>query len=247
MERLVWHTGPDNDGSTGSAPIFLPYLLQVLDRQPFGSGRIFNNMHRKFSIPSKTAALSIAGVTLVLFFVVLAIWRILPFEKNPSEATSASIVKFEYCGAELQEFCLLSFGRDADGNAIINLFVPNRDFPDFYLRISRLNGENVYVCLRNEEALTSVVCMGDVINLNERIEISVMSAEDFRLLLLGKFTVKAILISTQPEAVDATQTPLSPSPSPEAWMTETPFPVDTIEAETSTPTALDDDPGTSDP
>jgi hypothetical protein len=204
-------------------------------------------MHGKLFITSKTAVLSIAGAALVLF-VVLAVWRIFPLEKNPSEAASESIVKFEYCGVQLQEFCLLSFGRNADGNAIINLFVPDHDFPDFYLRINRLNGESVYVCLRNEEAPTSVVCMGDVINLNERIEISVMSVEDFRLLLRGKFAVKAILISTQLEDVDATQTQVSPSPPPppEALMTETPLSVETNEAETPTPTSLDDDPETSD-
>jgi hypothetical protein len=140
--------------------------------------------------------LVLAGITIFALFGA-ALWQIVSSVSQTAEATVEPPLSFGYCGAELTELCILSFGRDADGNAIINFFVPERDFPDFYLKISRFNGESVYVCVRSEEVPTSVICMGDVINLNERIEISIMSIEDYRLLARGRFTLTAILISSQ--------------------------------------------------
>jgi hypothetical protein len=71
------------------------------------------------------------------------------------------------------------------------------------------------VCIRNEEAPTSVLCMGDVIHLNERVEIRVMSTEDYSLLASGTFTLTAILISSQTWDLRTPQpaTPVSETPT----------------------------------
>jgi hypothetical protein len=139
--------------------------------------------------------LSMAGLTVAMLFGA-ALWQVLPVVSHPADGVPAEpLLRFGYCGADLQELCLLSFGRDANGNASLNLHVPDDDFPEIYLRINRPNGESVYVCLK--EKAGSVLCTGDVIHLNERVEIRVHSAEDFQLLAEGTFTVNAILISAQ--------------------------------------------------
>jgi hypothetical protein len=177
---------------------------------------------------TRKSVLLLVGLT-VLAVLVFVVWGVLFIEQAQSEPATESPLKFEYCGSELRELCLLSFGRDADGNAIINFFVPERDFPDFYLKISRYNGESVYVCVKSEEVPTSVICMGDVINLNERIEISIMSTEDYRLLARGTFTLMAILISSQA----GISVPVFPTQATSGPL----LPVGTNESITPTPTS----------
>ncbi len=174
-----------------------------------------------------------AGGMSVIALLAFAMWHIFSPAAPPEvESTVEAPFRFEYCGAELTELCILSFGRDADGNAIINFFVP-RDFPDFYLNIQRFDGEITYVCMQNKDVQTSVVCMGDVIHLNERIEVNVMAVDDYRLLARGRFTVAALLISTQAGDMQVPVTPATPSPS----ATEPSYPLDTGETSTPAPTS----------
>lgn len=186
----------------------------------------------------KILIFALAGIIIVALLA-FTFWRALSsVSQTAAEVTVEPPLRFGYCGAELRELCILSFGRDANGNAIINFFVPERDFPDFYLRINRFDGESVYVCLKNEEAPTSVLCMGDVINLNERVEISLMSTEEYRLLARGKFTLTAILISSQVWDAGASQTPISATPSATSELPS----METSETEipTSTPSDVSD-------
>lgn len=176
-------------------------------RAAFCDGRIFIMLD--FLLERKIFAFSLAGAAVVLLGFIA--WRVYSLKQPSPGVERQPVLQFDYCGAELDELCLLSFGRDVNGNSIINLFVPDRDFPDFYLNISRFNGTSVYVCIKNEEMPTSVLCMGDVINLNERIEINIMSAEDYQLLAKGTFNLTAILISSQ--AGDF-QTPRTGTPIP---------------------------------
>lgn len=175
----------------------------------------------------------LAGGMSVIALLAFALWRVFsPVAPPVVESTAEAPFRFEYCGAELIELCILSFGRDADGNAIINFFAP-RDFPDFYLNIQRFDGEITYVCMQNKDVPTSVVCMGDVIHLNERIEVNVMAADDYRLLARGRFTVTALLISTQAGDMQESVTTATPSPS----ATEPSYPVGAGETATPTPTS----------
>ena len=137
------------------------------------------------------------SMTVAVVFLGFIAWRVYLLKQASSDVKEQSVLQFGYCGAELGELCLLSFGRDSNGNAIINLFVPDRDLPDFYLNISRFNGESIYVCMKNGQIPTNVLCMGDVINLNERVEIDIMSSEDYHLLAKGTFNLTAVLISSQ--------------------------------------------------
>jgi hypothetical protein len=170
--------------------------------------------------------MALAGIT-ILALLAAALWQMFfPAVQSPAATPPEPPLRFGYCGAELTELCVLSFGRDAHGNSIINFFAPE-DFPDFYLRIQHFDRESIYVCIRNEETPTSVLCMGDVIHLNERVEIGVLSAEDYSPLAGGTFTLTAILISSQtwdlrtPTARTPTPVSSTQSPTPQTGRTPT--------------------------
>ena len=147
------------------------------------------------------------------------------------EATPESYLTVQYCGTNPKELCLLNFGRDSYGNAIINLFIPDDEFPEFYLRIIRATDEMIYVCNKNEGSST-VVCQGDALLLGERVEIHITSTESYQVIAQGIFLIKAICISPQEDDDNkspqtkmptasptstsvTTQTPLNRTPTPE--------------------------------
>ncbi|MBE0669815.1 MAG: hypothetical protein IH588_04435 [Anaerolineales bacterium] len=154
----------------------------------------------------KSILLVLAGVaTLALL---LLTWRIVSLQKSASQVVSEPVFKITYCGAEPEALCVLSFGRDAEENLVVNVFVPERKFPDFYLKIKRITGESIYECEKNREVQTIVLCYGDMVNLQEKMEISLFAKADDRMLAAGTFTLNAILISTaQAQDVQGTFTP----------------------------------------
>lgn len=174
------------------------------------------------------AALILAGIFALLCLFVLVQFGVRTFRSQETPTPAAIPAGVGYCGAELTELCILSFGRDVDGNTIVNLFVPERDFPDFYLIASRVTGEYLFECSRSRNVPTSVYSVGSALNLGERVEFSVFAQEDDRLLAKGGLVLKAFLISapgmetevgtetatetataTDPASGDGTATPLS--------------------------------------
>ena len=171
---------------------------------------------------NQKALLIVSGVIL---FIGLAITSVIVLIINlqPAEETvTEPPLNIEYCGVRLEQICVLSFGRDASGDTIINLFVPSDQFPDFYLKINKLSGEALYECEKNEDVETSVYCAGQALNLGEQIEITLISKDDDIPFAAGKFILTAILISSQPE--DSNPPPL-----------RTATPVSATETFTSTP------------
>lgn len=156
------------------------------------------------------------------------------FNKPVSEPTMEPAV-FEYCGAKLISLCVVSFGRDAFGDTIINLYVPQTDYPPFYLKVIRRSGEGRYECETNKNFKTSVYCTGDPINLGEGFEIQLLAEQDDRVLAQGTFTLTAFLVKTPVvgDAVSETRTPRSTS---ESNVDETATPRTVIEDETPSPT-----------
>jgi hypothetical protein len=178
-------------------------------------------MLQKF-VSNKWIVAAVIG-TMLFALLTVFVWRILSLaQTEPDVAARLSVLRIGYCGAELTELCILSFGRDADGNTVVNLFVPERDFPDFYLIASRVTGEYLFECSRSGNVPTSVYCVGSALNLGERVEFSVFAQVDDHLLAKGGLILKAFLISapgmetevetgtaTDPANVDGTATPLS--------------------------------------
>jgi hypothetical protein len=143
----------------------------------------------------KTILFILAGV--VILALLLIFWRLISLQRAASESAAEPALRISYCGAEPEELCVLSFGRDMEDNMVVNVFVPDRKFPDFYLKIKRPSGESVYLCEKNREVSTSVFCFGEMVNLQEKMEISLISSENDRLIAFGNIMLNAILVSGQ--------------------------------------------------
>lgn len=162
-------------------------------------------------------------------------WRIVSLQKAASKVDVEPVLKIGYCGTEPDELCILSFGRDVDENMVVNIFSPNRKFPEFYVKIKRAVGESVYECETDKEIRTNVFCYGDLANLQERMEVRLFAKEDERLLAMGDFTLKALLIS-EPSVAEN----LEGISTLEAAVKEIPTPVFNTSAATATPTPTPD-------
>lgn len=163
-------------------------------------------------LTSNQKILLIAFVFILLIGISICIASILFFTPTSTteEPTAEPYTTIQYCRNNPQELCLLSFGRDVYGNAVINVFIPDEEFPEFYLRIVRATDEIIYVCTKGEESST-IICKGDALNLGERVEIFVTSTESYQIIAQGTFLIKAIYISpeiNQPATV-STPTPLA--------------------------------------
>lgn len=178
-------------------------------------------MFQQYFGSRKTILLVLTGVLLLALLALT--WRFVSLQKAASKAAASPVLKISYCGTEPRELCVLSFGRDAEENMVVNLFVPVRKFPDFYLKIKRVAGESIYKCEKDKEVRTSVFCYGDLINLQEKMEVSLFAKTDERLIAVGNFTLNAILISSA-QAQGIQDTPTS-------------TPTLTVDTETVTPTS----------
>ena len=170
-----------------------------------GGGRILKMIQQRFA-SRKSILLVLAGILLLALLALT--WRIISLQKEASEIVAEKVLKLRYCGANPDELCILSFGRDAEENLAVSLFVPDRKFPDFYLKIKRITGESIYECEKNKEVSTSVFCYGEMVNLQEKMEVSLLAEKDDRLLAAGNLTLNAILLSTQSQGVGM------PTPAP---------------------------------
>ncbi|MBL8099251.1 MAG: hypothetical protein JNK81_08715 [Anaerolineales bacterium] len=162
-------------------------------------------------LTSNQKILLIAFALILLIGISICIASILFFTPSSTteEPTAEPYTTIQYCRNNLQEVCLLSFGRDIYGNAVINVFIPNEEFPEFYLRIVRTTDEIIYVCTKSESS--TIICKGDALNLGERVEIFVTSTESYQIIAQGTFLIKAIYISPEinEPATDSTPTPLA--------------------------------------
>jgi len=171
-------------------------------------------MNAGMFLERKTLWMLLAGGGILALIALVAV-RSLLYREPPDEPRQEPDVKVGYCGAELSELCILSFGRDAEGNALIDLFVPEEDFPDFYLKIYRAVGDSRYECSVLEGVPSRVTCVGPALNLNEQIEVELVSLADDRPLAIGRFLIKAFLIASHDGLYPADgQTELQPLGDP---------------------------------
>lgn len=197
--------------------------------------RQYFNEH-KLLIIATLVGISVVGIALLL-------WVIFKPDDN-SSATAPEPVRLEYCGEDLVEPCVLSFGRDGDGNTIVNLFIPKKRFPAFYLVVGRGSEESRYECDKNEVIEDTVYCIGTPLNLDERIEISLFSKQADQLLAKGRFTLTAFLLEESDAHVAVLPaTPVSSGKRPTATPTKKPLdpsyglPTSVGKRPTATPTA----------
>jgi hypothetical protein len=145
--------------------------------------------------PSKNKVMIAMAGILICLIPVIALSLLLQGRDAPANEPSAGA--FEYCGAAPSELCVLSFGRDGAGDAIINFFVPNKNFPEFYLVVKKAGTESRYECQKSTEIKTSVFCSGEPLSLQQTIEVHMLAEDDEHVLTTGNFFIEAILVSAQ--------------------------------------------------
>jgi hypothetical protein len=186
----------------------------------------------------KWLLLALAGIVFVVCLFLLAGlgWTVFRPQVDATPTPTVQPDAFNYCGAQLTSLCVVSFGRDAFGDTVINLYVPQKMYPDFYLKVIRVSRESRYDCEMNKVVKTSVLCSGDAINLGEGFDIQLLSEQDDRLLAQGTFTLTAFLVGT-PAVGDAVSVPKSPEPTATIEVVETQTsPVFEIDPSTTTAT-----------
>ncbi len=174
----------------------------------------------------KWLLLALTGIFLLICLVLFAGlgWSVFRAQdETPTSTTEPDV--FNYCGAQLTSLCVLSFGRDAFGQTVINLYVPPRTYPSFYLKLLRATGESEYVCTANKTVKTSVYCVGDALNLGEGLVMQLLAEKDDRLLAQGAFTLKAFLVPSV--VVDEESGSASPAPASTSRPTSTSTPEST--------------------
>ncbi len=176
-------------------------------------------LNRYYEWPaSRKIILAITGIV-ILFSV---IFTILILSKKTDTANSQNpATKLEYCETNPKDLCILSFGRGGPESSVINFFVPNQDFPYFYLTIKKAGTESRYTCIHNSEIRTSVLCSGDPLSLKQTIEINILASEDDRVLATGTFFIEAFLVSTLDFQAPGTVS-VEAQPSPTTQRTRTP-------------------------
>jgi hypothetical protein len=199
------------------------------------------NRFEGLSLKNKIILAVVCGLVL---FMIPAVGFVLFLKRTNTSNPAPAVLEFKYCAASPRELCILSFGRDGAGDAILNFFVPDRRFPPFYVVIKSAGTESRYTCKRNSEIKTSVFCSGEPLSLKQTIEVHLFAESDNHLLATGKFLIEAFLVATPGgDPLAATNAAVE---SPSATQTEeTPIMIETPTAEPSRNTPYPD--GTSYP
>ena len=200
-------------------------------------------LNKIFSDPKRIVILILSAIIALFICVVVLIgggWSIL----HRSDLTpTATPISFGYCGAEFTSLCVVSFGRDALGYTVINLYVPIREYPVFYLKVVRQSGEQRFECEWNRDVKESVYCTGTPLNLGEGFNIQIFSEKDDALLAEGEFSLIAFRVTT-PMVGEAgsinTPSILNVEATPSVETEKTPTPSQSIsESGTVTPATSD--------
>ena len=191
------------------------------------------------SAKPKTLVIIIALAVMVLFVCVAVFigsrWAYTRFQETPEP--TAKPVSINYCGENLADLCVLSFSRDVFGNTIINLYVPIKKYPIFYLNVIRQSGASRFECEWEKKVRTSVHCTGKVIKLGEGFEMQLLSVKEDEIIAQGDFTLTAYLVTTQTADGEPSA---SDTPAPDTTEGASPTPTETPEELTETPTTIEE-------
>lgn len=204
-------------------------------------------LNKILSDPKRIVILALVALIVLFICAVALIGGGLTIFHQSEPTPTAEPVSFGYCGAEFIDLCVVSFGRDAFSNTVINLYVPIRRYPVFYLEVIRQSGKQRFECEWNPDVKTSVYCTGSPLNLGEGFNIQIFS-EDNLLLAEGEFTLIAFRVTTPvvggSDSVSTPNIDIESTPSIVADNNSTPFETatatltasgDIVETETLTP------------
>lgn len=134
-----------------------------------------------------------------------------------------------YCGDDGTRPCVVSFSVDADGNMLVNLLMPDRFFPAFYLKVLRGAQEIIYDCRRVNTAPDSAYCIGEKLPPGEVLHLMLLSTRDDTLLAEGNLSIIGLAFPTVDVVTSTPTTPtaagtltVSPTPTRPSFRTPTP-------------------------
>ena len=134
-----------------------------------------------------------------------------------------------YCSDEQAKPCVVSFSTDANDNMLVNILLPDRAFPNFYLKIMRSEGESRCYCRRVDAVPNSAYCAGEKLPPGEIFHLALISVRDEIILAEGDLSIIGLAYPTV-EVVTPTH--------PEAPTISTESPIQTNEPSTQTPLPL---------
>jgi hypothetical protein len=152
--------------------------------------------------------------------------------RSPKVVNAVPIVPVSglaYCSDEQVKPCVVSFSTDANDNMLVNILLPDRAFPNFYLKIMRSEGESRYYCRRVDTAPNSAYCAGEKLPPGEILHLTLISVRDEIILAEGDLSIIGLAYPTFEVAVLTLQE--TPTISTES-------PIQTNEPSTQTPLPL---------
>jgi hypothetical protein len=178
---------------------------------------------------------SVAGIVITIL---LAVGLMVFQPGNPDDGPQAAVQgtpasSLTYCSDEQTRPCVVSFSVDVDGNMLVNLLLPDRFFPSFYLMVRRGQQEILYDCRRVNAAPNSAYCIGEKLPPGEVLHLMLLSTGDDILLAEGDLSIIGLAFPTMevvtPTPITATPgTPtVSPTPTRPSFRTPTPAPTRT--------------------
>jgi hypothetical protein len=151
----------------------------------------------------------VAGIVVVVLLVAGTLLLMSNDTGTPQAAVQGTPASsLTYCNDEATRPCVVSFGVDADGNMLVNLLMPDRFFPAFYLKALRGAREIIYDCRRVNTAPNSAYCIGEKLPPGEVLHLMLLSTRDDTLLAEGDLSIIGLAFPT----VDVvTSTPITPT------------------------------------
>jgi hypothetical protein len=177
------------------------------------------------------AGISILGVLVILLIAGVG-FLLARLRTQPRAQQRELITKLGYCNSQNVKPCIVSFSVDADGKMLVNLVIPSKTYPDFYLTISTGTTENRYNCQPVEDFPTNIYCIGAEMYPGTALQFTIHTIKDDAVLAEGQFAIIGLQLPNPQEAATATSAAAASAAVTEPPAAEAPF-------ETPTPFLLD--------
>ena len=100
------------------------------------------------------------------------------------------------CAEGAGGLCVISFGADVFNQMLIDLRLPEEDYPPFYLMVTDSRGSRRFACTSPRSAPPTATCTGERSGLGETLEIQVFALRGDALLARGSMRLYAIALPT---------------------------------------------------
>ena len=176
----------------------------------------------------------ISGISIVILLllfvgagVVIARLRNTPPSANQKEL----ILKLDYCNPDNIKPCIVSFSQDGNGTMSVNVLVPSRSFPNFYLVINRGGEEHRYECEKVKDLPNSLTCIGREMFPGEIMQFTLIASQNETVLAEGNFAIIGLMLATPEAATTELAGAIGteqPTEFPTPFLLDIPTPIPTV-------------------